>query len=417
MKTRIGARGKKFYINDYPVYGEVAGANSDSVGLLWNMRMIQGVFDDSRDRSRFNLFKEKVFDPEKNTENLTAALPQWYGYGLRAFTVGFQGGWPVDCVNVEDILNNPFGEDGKTLDKAYAARMDRVIRAADETGMAVICSLLYWAHANRLKDGKAVADAVRTGCRFLKDGGYGNVIIEVANEYNIPQFERHPIIHSPEGMAHLIRIAREVSGGMPVGSSGGGGMADREVVEESDVVFVHGNGLSRGEYYDFIRKVQGWAGDKPVICNEDSPCVSRMGIGLETYTSWGYYNNYTKQIPPADYGVTPGEDFFFARRMARAVGIPLPQIPFADGFYLQGLEGWSSFHGKRVIRLAAEFPETIDYVDFYCNGVHLYRSYDEPFFLYRQATWLGKPNTVQPADGEWTAEITLNDGRSLKKSV
>jgi len=416
MHTCIGIRGKQFLINGEPVYSELPNANPGAIGLLWNQRLIQGVFDDTVDRTRFNILKDGVFDPERNTENLIAALPKWYGYGMRAFTVGFQGGWPVGFVDAAEIGNNPFGKDGSRLDAAYAARMDKIIKAADKLGMTVIVSILYWAQANELSDGRAVTNSIETACGFLRENGYTNVIVEVANEYNIDPFKNHPIIHYPEGMAQLIKIARAYSGGMPIGCSGGGVMADREVIEESDVAIVHGNGATRGEYYDFLLKVKSWAGNKPVICNEDSPCCTRVDVGLETYTSWGYYNNYTKQIPPADYGVTPGEDLFFARRVARAVGIPVNELPLEEQFHLQGLEDWTSLCGRRAIRVAAEFPEMVNYVDFYLNGKKLYRSYDEPFFFKRESTWLAAMHQTLPEDKEWKAVIVLSDGRVVEKN-
>jgi len=417
MKTKISIKGDRFLINDKLVYGEIANVNPKSLGLLWNQRVVQGIFDDKIDRSRFDMFKAGIFDPEKNTDNLIASLPEWYSYGLRAITVSFQGGWPVSAVEVSQIDNNPFGTDGTSIDPAYASRMDRVIRACDEIGMVCIVSILYWAQAKYLKDGRAVVEAVKTACTFLKNGGYTNVIIEIANEYNISPFNSHPIVHYPEGMATLMQIAREASGDMLVGCSGGGAMADREVVEESDVVIIHGNGSTRGEYYDFLQKVKGWADGKPILCNEDSPCCSRVDVALECDTSWGYYNNYTKQIPPAEFSVLPGEDFFFARRIARAVGISIEALPFEEQFYLQGLENWTAFHGKRAIRLAAEFPEEINYVDFYLNGNKIYRSYDEPFFLHMDKTWLCKPWEMKPEDKNWKAVIKLRSGDSIKKSI
>lgn len=409
MKTTLSCDKEKILINGKPVYAEIPGVNPASLGLLWNQRMIQGVFDDKTDRSRFNLFG-RTFDAEANTDNLIASLPAWHAYGLRAITVGFQGGWPVNCVDVRTIDNNPFGGDGRQLDPAYAARMDRIIRAADALGMVVIVSFLYWAQSLRLADGRAVANAVKTAAAFLRENHYTNVIIEVANEYNISPFAPHPLVYQPEGMACLIEMAREHSGGMLVGASGGGGMADPEVVAASDIVLVHGNGLSRGEYYDFIRKVRQWAPEKPIVCNEDSPCVTRVDIALETGTSWGYYNNYTKQIPPADHGVTPGEDLFFARRVARAVGIAVPALSPQDRFVLQGLEPDQSFHGMRAIRLAAENPEQVDRVAFYGNGRHLYTAWDEPFFCWRESTWLAHSWTVDETVREWEARIYLADG-------
>lgn len=417
MKTRVSKNGTKFLINDQLVYGEISNVNPKSLGLLWNQRLIQGVFDDYKDRSRFNLFKVGVFDADTNTNALIASLPQWYDYGLRAITVGFQGGWPVDCVDVKDIENNPFGPDGKTLDKAYADRMNRIIQAADDIGMVVIVSLLYWAQSNRLTDGRAVINAVKTGCTFLKENKYTNVIVEVANEYNIPPFATHPIAFSSEGMTSLIQIAKEYSGGLLVGSSGGGIMADKEVVEESDVVIIHGNGATNGQYYNFIQKVKEWAPNSPILCNEDSPCCSRVDVAVDTETSWGYYNNYTKQIPPSDYSVTLGEDLFFARRIARVIGIPLNDLPFEEQFYLQGLEDWSSWNGLRAIRLAAEFPEKIKKVEFHQNNELIYTSYDEPFFLNQTTTWLGKPWVISSEDSEWKAVIHLSDSNLIEKVV
>ena len=142
-----------------------------------------------------------------------------------------------------------------------------------------------------------------------------------------------------------------------------------------------------------------------------------MDVALELGTSWGYYNNYTKQIPPAEHGILPGEDLYFARRIARAVGIPVEDLPFEDQFYLQGLEDWTEFHGKRAIRLAAEFPEEVDYVDFYLNGKKIYRSYDEPFFLDTEFTWLASPRVMKPDEKDWKAVVKLSDGRTVEKQV
>ena len=408
MNTKLSIFGDRFHLNGRPVYSEIPGANPACLGLLWNQRLIQGVYSDRQNPG--------LLDAEANTNALIAALPEWYRHGLRAITVGFQGGWPVGLTDPESIDCNPIGPDGKSLESAFATRMDRIIRAADAIGMVVIVSLLYWAQCRRMAGEDAVVKAIRTGSRFIRDNGYSNVILEIANEYNIGYWEPFPIIRQPENMARLISMARELSGGAPTGCSGGGGLADPAVIDASDVVLIHSNGLTRGQYYDFVRRVQALAGGKPVLCNEDSPCFTRVDVALETGTSWGYYNNYSKQIPPADYGIAPGEDLFFARRMARAVNIPLAaSLPFSDQFYLQGLEARASFAGQRAIRLAAEYPETISHVDFYLNGQKLYRSYDEPFFLFRDNTWLCRPVPVKNAPQSWRALVHLSDGRIIEK--
>ncbi|MDA3932320.1 MAG: cellulase family glycosylhydrolase [Tenericutes bacterium] len=413
--TNLSIEGRDFYINGKPVYDELEG-NSSSKGLLMNARFIQGIFDDKSDRERYNRFN-KLFDADANTDDFIAALPEWYEYGLRAVTVGIQGGMPVFTIDPKTIDNNPFGPDGMRLDEAYAKRLDKIIQAADSLGMVVIVNILYWAQALRLKNDDAVVSALKCAASFLKKGNYTNIIIDVANEYNIDMWKDLNIIKDPKSMKMLIDLVRQESGGMLVGSSGGGGLADKEVVDASDVVLVHGNGLTRGEYYDFILRVQKMAPNKPILCNEDSPCISRLEIAHLTHTSWGHYDNFTKQEPPCDWRITKGQDFFFARRIATIMGIELPKLPLEEQFYLQGLESNMTWQGKRWIRLAAEYPEDINYVNFYRNGEFIYRSYDEPYFLYRETTWIQQPWTIKNDDKKWTAEVVLVDGTTVIKSV
>lgn len=417
-QTRISINGRKFLINDIPVYADIPGSNPKVHGLLFNQRMIQGVFDDPSQRNLYNQLALRAFDPEKNTDGLIRALPEWYRWGLRAVTVCFQGGWPVGMGDVESIDNNPFRTDGMTLDPAYADRMDRVIRAADEIGMAVIVNILYWAQARKLKDARAVMNAVRTACRFLKEQKYTNVLIDVANEYDIFGNDRHPILQTDEGITALIQIAQAESG-MPVGSSGTGGKIEKEPALASDFVIIHGNDLTRGKLYDMLLKQIEIAPDKPVLCNEDSPCCTRVDVCTELGVSWGYYNNYTKQIPPCFWGVTRGEDEFFARRMARTIGMPVDPLPEEEQFVLQGLLPEDAFSGGlHTMRVACEFPEKVDRVTFYRNDTKIYTSYDEPFMCFTESTWLGTPFKV--IKGEvYRAEILLTDGtiKTLEQKI
>lgn len=416
-RTSITIQKTSFLINGKPTYSEIDGSAENAHGLLMNARFIQGVFDDRTGRDRYARWGKDEFDPDRNTGDLVAALPEWYACGLRAFTVGFQGGGPCFTIDNSTIHNNPFGEDGLNIDPDYAARMDRLIRGADEIGMAVIVSFFYGAQARRLRDGKAVRNAVVAACRFLKEGAYTNVLIEVANEHNIGAFNDHPIIHSAEGMAALMDLAREASGGLAVGCSGGGGYANREICEASDFVLIHGNGCSRQRYDNLIRQAQQWAPDKPIVCNEDSQCIGQLKVAFATRTSWGYYNNMTKQEPPADWRITPGEDTFFARRMAEGIGIDMPPLPEDKHHYLQGLEPHMEYEGKRWIRLASLHPEQIDCVAFYRNGTHVCTAYDEPFMIYYRTTWIQNPWMVRPDDREWRAVIHMCNGDALEKTV
>lgn len=425
--TSIDIRGTKFLLNGKPTYSEIETTKIEAHGLLMNARFIQGIFDDKAQPERFAIFGHETWHPEENTDRLIAALPEWYRYGLRAFTVGLQGGGPV--LTLDDwstIDNNPFGPDGTAFDDGYAGRLDRLLKAADEIGMAVIVSYLYASQGPRLRDGRAVRNAVKTASRFLRDGSYTNVVIEVANEHDLPGFRIHPLVHSYEGIASLIDLAREESGGLPVGSSGIGasghagaqGMEGaREVAEASDVILVHGNGLTRQTYFDRIKVAQSWNLDKPIVCNEDSPCFTRLEVAYQTCTSWGYYNNHTKQDVPADWSVTRGEDTYFAHRMAQGIGIPVEPLPPEEHYYFQGFEPHMIQDGKRWIRVAALYPEKVDHVEYYRNGELMDLAYDEPFYPGYVTTWIQKPIVIRPEDKTFVARIVQADGDVIEKTV
>lgn len=415
--THVNIHGTSFLINGTLTYRELEHSKPSAHGLLMNARFIQGIFDDHAEPHRFARFGYDRFDPSAHTDALIAALPEWYAYGLRAFTVGFQGGGPCFTISNATIDNNPFGDDGRRLDPAYAERMDRLIRSADAVGMVVIVSFLYAGQTPRLQDGRAIRAAVTTAARFLKAGGYTNVIIETVNEHNIPGFDKQPLIQSAQGTALLIDLARQESGGLLVGCSGGGGYANREVAEASDVILIHGNGCSRQQYYNLIHRVKSWQLNRPIVCNEDSQAIGQLEVAFPTKTSWGYYNNLTKQEPPADWSVTPGEDTFFARRMAEGIGIPLPPLPKEAQYHFHGLEPLLTYEGQRWLRVGSLYPETINFVDFYRNGEFLYTAYEEPFSLHFQSTWLQGPYVVQPDDREWQAVIHLRNGERIEKTV
>lgn len=415
-KTTLSTTGTQFTINGQLTYSDITGTKPEAHGLLMNARFIQGVFDDKADPSRFSRFGVE-WDADENTDRLIAALPEWKRYGLLAFTVGLQGGMPVLTIDNSAIDNNPFGEDGTQIDPAYLQRLDKLIKAADKLGMIVIVSLLYQGQIDRLADGRAIRNAITTSCRFLKEAAYTNVLIEVANEYNVGNFKNHPLVYHPQGIATLIDLARQESGGMPVGASGGGLVCSAEVCRASDVLILHGNGGTEQTYYNMIRKAQNLNLNRPILCNEDSPRFTQLKVALRTQTSWGYYNTHTKQEPPADWSITRGEDQFFAWRMADAIGIEVPDIPTDEQFYLQGLEPPNTYQNQRWIRLASLYPERIDTVEFYRNGELFDVAFEEPYYPLHETTWIQKGVTVAGQREEWLARAYLHSGDVIERTA
>ncbi len=416
-KTSYEIRDGEFYINGKLTYQEIPGSDPAVHGLLFNARFIQGIFDDKNEnnKGKYDRFGT-CFDAERNTDDLIRALPSWYEAGLRAITVGLQGGGPIYTYKDWSVIDTgSFSEDGRELRSDYKDRLLKVIRACDELGMLVIVSVLYQAQEHLFRDGVAMLEAVRTVSVFLRECGYENIILEVANEHDVGNFAKHPLFCSGEGIASVINQAREWSGGkFAVGSSGGGGVCKKEVIENSDVILVHGNTLRRQELYQFIRQIREVDAQKPIVCNEDSQMFGQLKVAYASHISWGYYNNFTKQEPPADWGITAGEDAFFARRLKSMI---LGKQEEENEFYLQGLEKDSDIDGGYYVRLASLYPEKIDYVEFYEDEVHLYTAFAEPFMMDSLTTWEQKPYRPSEQAERFRVKIFLHSGEVVERTA
>lgn len=415
-KTVLSIKDDKFLINDRLTYTEIENSNPKTHGLLMNARFIQAIFDTTT-REKFNRYG-KIFNPEKNTDELVENLKAWYNKGIRCITIGMQGGGSCFTVDGSQLNNNPYSPDGLTVDKNYLARLDKVLKACDELGMAVIVSYLYSGNVANLCGAQAVINVVKTMTTYIKNTGYKNIIIEIANEYDVFPQGKMDIIKNPQGMVSLINIAKEYSGGIPVGCSGGGGTINEEICKASDVVLLHSNGQSRSRFYNMIVLARKYSENKPVVFNEDSQAIGQLLVCEEMAISWGYYNNMTKQEPPTYWEITKGEDEFFAWRLADMIGIEQEPIPEDEMYYLQGLEDHMHCNNERFVRVASLYPEKIDYVKFYKNSELVYVCYEEPFSLYFNCNWL--QHGIMTKNGDiFEAEIYLRNGskKVLTKKV
>ena len=416
MKTVLTLEGNKFLINGKLVYSEIPRCPNEYHGLLMNARFIQGIFDDSIEKDRFNRFG-KQFDADQSTDDCIASLQEWYDTGLRALTVGFQGGGPCFTIDSNTIDNNPFSPDGRTMDTEYLRRMKKIIDAADELGMVIIVSFFYGPQSRFLKDDNAVLEATKTASNWLRDQKFTNVIIEVANEHDIEAYKIHPILFNDAGIVQLIQIAQRESGNLPVGCSSTGAYFSESITNASDVVLIHGNNMSRQEFYNQIKKVKELQPGRPIVCNEDSQALSGMQVALDAGVSWGYYNNMTKQEPPVIWGITKGEDCFFATRLAESMGIKESTLALEDQFYLQGLEENMTYEGKRWVRLASLHPEKIMRVAFYRDDVLFDMAYTDPFTINYAFNWYQAPLLGIKKHEKWKAVITLTSGEIIIKEA
>lgn len=355
-KTAVSIKGEAWLINGKPTYEGRMFRDWTIEGLLLNSRMVNAIFDDENEHTRF-LWKYPdtgEWDPERNTQEFLAAMPEYRAHGLLGVTVNLQGGAPsgyyrepafreyLASLNVkiaDELLwagvpsplsqpwhNSTFTADGN-LKQSYLDRLSRILDKADDLGMVVILGLFYQGQDERLRDEAAVRHAIDEACGWVLEQGYTNVVIEINNECNT-RYE-HELL-KPERVHEAIALGQGVTRNgkhLLVGTSyGGRGWIPNEAVAEvSDFVLIHGNGITDPREIaglsDRTRALSTYT-PKPIVINEDDHFDfdqpdNNFTAALSRYTSWGYFDpgegaggqvafgNYRDgyQLIPANWGI------------------------------------------------------------------------------------------------------------------
>jgi len=328
-ETVVSIQGRAFRINGRPTYEGRTWRGHRIEGLLMNSRMVQATFDDLNPETRARwAYPDGPWDAERNTREFLAAMPQWRRHGLLAVTVNLQGGSPTGYAHIKDQPwhNSAFRADG-SLRAEYLARLARILDRADELGMVVIVGYFYFGQDERLSDEAAVLRAADNATDWLCDKGYANVLVEIANEVNVPRYE-HDVLKPPR-CHELIRRVQQRSQGrvatpasrLLVGTSmGGGAIPPANVVEAGDLLLLHGNGVREPdrirEMVDQVRAMQAYR-DQPIVFNEDDhfdfgAADNNMIAAVSRYASWGYFDyrmadegfDEGYQSPPVAWGIT-----------------------------------------------------------------------------------------------------------------
>ena len=219
--------------NKWHLNGNILNPGTSVEGLLINVRIVNATFEDKSD---------PIFNADENTDEFISAIPAYKAMGVNAFTLNLQGGMP----GYEGAVNSAFKSDG-TLNADYTARIERVIRECDAQDMIVILGLFYQRQDQILRDTLAVKNAVVSSITWITQKGFSNVLIEIANEFPHGGFD-YELIRSDEGMARLIRLAKETNPDLLVSASGlGNGVLPPEVIKASDYLLIHFNGTPVGD--------------------------------------------------------------------------------------------------------------------------------------------------------------------------
>jgi hypothetical protein len=309
--TTIAIEGQMFLINGKPTYeGRVyrRGTREQKIeGLLMNSRMVQGIFDDLNPETRSLWdYPDGPWDPDRNTDEFVAAMPQWRAAGLLSFTINLQGGSPQGYSKSQPWHNSAFTEEGELRD-AYMRRLARILDEADLLGMVPMVGYFYFGQDQRFTGEQSVIRATEAATDWLLDQGYTNVLIEVGNEVDNRSYDQ-PILRADRNheLIELVKTRSEGKVATPAGrllvsTSLCGSVvptAFPNLVQASDFLLLHGNGVSEPdrirEMVTQTRALRDYH-DQPILFNEDDHFDfdtddNNMLAALDRYAGWGYFD-------------------------------------------------------------------------------------------------------------------------------
>ena len=331
--TRLSIRDGRWCLN-----GAVTYPGTRAEGLLMNVRMVNAVFEDRNPQTC-----PVGFDPAANTAAFIARLPEYLASGVRAFTLCLQGGSP----GYEGALNSAFESDG-ALREPYLARVRRVIEACDRLGAAVILGCYYQRQDQVLRDEAAIRAGVRHVAAWIRDQGFANVILEIANEFAHAGFA-FEMLRRPEDQAALIELARTAAPGLLVSTSGtGSGRLPEAVARAADVLLIHFNNTPLADIAARIAALRPYG--KPIVCNEDDKVGARgasaAAICAEQGASWGFMHVRANQHVPLRFD-GPADDppvYAALRRLSSPAA--------ADAYFPppESAGGWRVLHSPEEVR-------------------------------------------------------------------
>ncbi len=332
--TRIAIKGNQFYINKRITYPGRYWNGHKIEGLLMNSRMVQGIFDDLNPvtRDQFAYLDTKLWDANRNTDEFIRNMQEWYRHGLLAFTLNLQGGSPMGYGN-KGWINSAFNSKGE-LREEYIFRLEKILDKADQIGMVVILGYFYFGQDQNLENEQAIKNATDNITTWLLAKKYKNILIEINNEADI-QYD-HEIL-KPHRVFELMNRIKKMDAKLLVSTSfAGGKIPTQRVVEASDFILLHGNGVSSSvginQMVEEVKKIKSYR-DQPILFNEDDHFQfdsdsCHFLTAVKSYASWGYFDYRMKeegfengfQSVPVDWSISSDRKKSFFGRLKELTG-------------------------------------------------------------------------------------------------
>ena len=319
-RTEVSIVGEEFYINGKPTFEGKTWRGMKIQGLLPNARLVNGIFDDKTDSTRYKwIYKDtKKWDADRNTSEFVMNMPIWREKGLLAFTINLQGGSPEGYSKTQPWNNSAILPNGN-LDEEHMKRLKLILDKADELKMVVIVGLFYFGQEKFLNDATAVKNGIKNAIEWILKNGYKNILLEINNECDFFKLDGL----SPQTVHESIEYAKTITyqgRRLLVSTSYAGKIVPSDkVIAASDFVLLHGNGIWKPEKITLqvysVRKSPLYT-PKPVVYNEDDHFkfdeeINNFVKATEAYASWGYFDFRKKGEPyeqgfqciPVDWGI------------------------------------------------------------------------------------------------------------------
>ncbi len=345
-RTSVSIVGNRYFLNGKPTYLGRTYRGGKIEGLLFTSRMANAVVDDQNSATRgVWAYPDGPWDPERNTNEFIANLPRYRACGLTSVAINIQGGSPQGYSWHQPWQLSGFEPDG-ALRADYRARLARVIEAADGAGMVVVLGLFYVSATPALRDEAAVVRAADEVVEFLCAGGWRNVLVEVGNEVDLPNW-KYDIVKPARCHELVARIQKRSAGRLKtparrllVSTSFVYGTPPDDFLSLADYVLVHGNACKTPDDLRTIlrnvRRSRAYKG-QPLLNNEDDHYAfdqpdNNMLAAIGEYTGWGYFDyrrdreRYADgyQSLPVDWGINSKRKKDFFTLLAEVTGGQAP---------------------------------------------------------------------------------------------
>ncbi len=242
-------------------------------GKLLGLRTSYGLFQD-------RWLDDPEFNADANTDSLIAALKRYKSYGLNVISVSLQGGHEPYSAAGETprtgqardgeeggALISAFAADG-SLDEEWARRLARLLEAADQNGIFIVLTYFTPDQDEIFESPEAIVAAARNMTRWLIEHDARNVIIDLADRWDIESeiwdFGRF----IPRNIGSLVLDVRDQFNSaaftLPIGATGGNDLTyPSSLAKICDVILVRAGERTAAQRVMPLDQLQ--EADRPVV--------------------------------------------------------------------------------------------------------------------------------------------------------